>query len=292
MKNGLLAQCRTAGCGWKCCNFGKDGYILLLPNEWKQAEGLKSHLVVLDADYFGGRKVKCIAQDCSNCDGGYKPIMCRTYPFWMRSVSKRILVKSEKCCLKYEPLTAHAKYVKELFAEYALRNEGVDRFLRSAHIDRYSVDGIWNKEPLCNNHLYSVMKIEESGFGEDGNCFSSDKSDVVKSINSECSSCVVNNDELLAYSLAYYDEYGVGYIEKCYVKEDIRGFGLQKELVKDNLKRLVSKGVSDVYSMCSPSNKASLKNFISVGFKVLREVEYMSKKRLILKWSLYEGDNR
>lgn len=292
MRDGLLSQCRTAGCGWQCCNFGKDGYILLLPNEWEQSSGSKSHLVVLDEYYFGGKKVKCIAQDCASCDNGYKPIMCRTYPYWMRSVSKGIMVKSDKCCLKHVPVPTHRDYVENLFSDYALKNEGVERFLNSAHIDRYSVDGVWDKEPLSEQYMDKVIQIETAGFGDDASCFSSDISDIVKSIKSGCSSCVVSDGELLGYSLAYCDEYGVGYVEKCFVKEDIRGFGLQKELVKDNLKRLVTKGVSEVYSMCSPTNKASLKNFVSVGFRIMREIEFQGEKRLILKWSVYEGDNR
>ena len=134
MKNGLLAQCRTAGCGWKCCNFGKEGYILMLPYEYETGAGSKAHLEVVDEDYFGGKKVKCVARDCSVCDKGYKPIMCRTYPYWMRSVSKDILMRSEKCCLPDEPLKAHRDYVKELFAVYNSSQYPIDGFLNAVNI--------------------------------------------------------------------------------------------------------------------------------------------------------------
>lgn len=296
MKNGLLAQCRTAGCGWKCCNFGKDGYILLLPFEYESAivdEKELAHIEVIDENYFGGKKVRCVARDCSVCDKGYKPIMCRTYPYWMRSVSKDILVRSNKCGLKDDNLGLHRDYVKDLFKEHAKRfGKVVDRFLNATLIDNYSVYKAFDKMPLNEEFLDKVCEIEKAGFGEDA-CIASTKEEVYKCLTSACSCGVVNKGELLAYSLAYYNEYGVGYIEKCFVKEEMRGFGLQKEMVKDNLKKLVSLGkVSDVYAMCSPENKKSLHNFQSVGFKVMRETEFMGQKRLILKWSIYEGADK
>ena len=291
MKNGLLAQCRTAGCGWKCCNFGKECYILMLPYEYEAGAGSKDHLEVVDEDYFGGKKVKCVARDCSVCDNGYKPIMCRTYPYWMRSVSKDILMRSEKCCLPDEPLKAHRDYVKELFAVYNSGSYPIDGFLNAVSIDKYEVYRAYEKNPLNLSHKEAVMEVERAGFGDDY-CFESSDADIEKCLSSGCSSGVLNGDELLGYSLAYYNEYGVGYVEKCYVKEAVRGFGLQKEMVKDNIKKLVSCGVSEVYSMCSPENKKSLHNFQSVGFKVMRETEFMGEKRLILKWSLHEGSDK
>ena len=289
--NGLLAQCRTAGCGLKCCGFGKDGYILLLPHEDK-AIGDKSHLEVIDDNYFGGKKVKCTARNCAVCDNGYKPIMCRTYPYWMRSVSKDILVRSAKCGLSDANLEAHRDYVKNTFKQYSEKVADVDSFLNAVYIDNYGVHGAFDKMPINEDFLDVICGIENAGFGEEV-CMASTEEEVYKSLISACSCGVVSDGVLLAYSLAYYNEYGVGFIEKCFVEEDLRGFGLQKDMVKDNLKKLISLGkVSDVYAMCSPKNKKSLHNFQSVGFKVMRETEFNGEKRLILKWSIYEGSDK
>lgn len=77
---GLIRACENSGCGWKCCSFGSDGHIVILPHELDGHEKEISHLQIIDDDYFGGKKVKCIAKDCKSCDNGYKPIMCKTYP--------------------------------------------------------------------------------------------------------------------------------------------------------------------------------------------------------------------
>ena len=80
---GLIEACKGANCGYKCCSFGSDGHIVILPHEFDGHEKEISHLQIIDNDYFGGKKAKCIAKDCKSCDNGYKPVMCRTYPLWV-----------------------------------------------------------------------------------------------------------------------------------------------------------------------------------------------------------------
>ena len=106
-EKGLIRACENSGCGWKCCSFGSDGHIVILPHELDGYEKEISHLQIIDDDYFGGKKIKCIAKDCKSCDNGYKPIMCRTYPLWVKSVKKGLVFRSSKCQFKNEQLTKH-----------------------------------------------------------------------------------------------------------------------------------------------------------------------------------------
>ena len=57
---GLIRACENSGCGWKCCSFGSDGHIVILPHEFAGHEQEIFHLQIIDNDYFGGKKVKCI----------------------------------------------------------------------------------------------------------------------------------------------------------------------------------------------------------------------------------------
>ena len=83
MSNGLIKHCSISGCGWKCCDFGSKGHIVMLPTEYESAKGSLSHLKIVNDNDNSGKNVKCIAKDKSNCDGGYKPIQCRTFPVFV-----------------------------------------------------------------------------------------------------------------------------------------------------------------------------------------------------------------
>lgn len=34
MSKGLIKSCINANCGWKCCDFGSKGHIVMLPGEY------------------------------------------------------------------------------------------------------------------------------------------------------------------------------------------------------------------------------------------------------------------
>lgn len=53
---GLIRACENSGCGWKCCSFGSDGHIVILPHEFAGHEQEISHLQIIDNDYFGGKR--------------------------------------------------------------------------------------------------------------------------------------------------------------------------------------------------------------------------------------------
>ena len=284
---GLIDSCRESGCGWKCCSFGQGGHIVILPQELDSVENA-SHLEVIDPDYFGGKKVRCNASDCKVCDNGYKPIMCRSYPLWPKSVSKEIVFKSGKCPLGLVNLQQHKKYVLNLFKEYDSHTP-IDDFLSKAWVDRYqpldSVSTNYDIRILSMKDHWRIAKLEYLQT-KPSLCMKSSTEDIIKSLQSECSCGLWIAGELVAYSLAYHTDYGTAYIDKCYVSEAYRGQKFQTMLLRQNIDSLLRQGVHEIYAMTSPDNVASLKNFMSVGFEIAREVRFGDYKRYILRWQL------
>ena len=135
----LISNCENSGCGWKCCNFGRDGHIIMLPNEYEKADSYTGHLEVIDDNYNGGKKVKCRALNTSICDGGYKPIQCAVYPLWVTSETDAELVKSTKCPLSHDVLNEHSYKSLTIISNYKNSNPDVDveSFIKSAEVDRY-----------------------------------------------------------------------------------------------------------------------------------------------------------
>lgn len=295
---GLIEACKSASCGWKCCTFGSHGHIVILPHEFDGHEQETSHLQIIDDDYFGGKKVKCMAKDCKSCDNGYKPIMCRTYPLWVKSVKKGFVFRSGKCPLKNGQLINQKDFALSLFKDF--RNKlipsiDIDSFLAKAWIDRYEplfptykgcIECKMEIKVLSMSDMASVQDMEHTLLPDQGMCFASELEDVVKCLQSDCSYGLWLNGVLVAYSLAYFTEYGTAYIDKCFVHQDCRGNGFQYILLNVNLAKLVSNGVQEVFAMTSPDNKASIKSFTNAGFTLKRDTQYKGKQRIILKWEL------
>ena len=297
-EKGLIKACKSTGCGWKCCSFGSDGHIVILPHEFDGHEKEISHLQIIDDDYFGGKKVKCVAKDCKSCDNGYKPVMCRTYPLWVKSVNKGFVFRSKKCPLSNEQLTGHKEFTLSLFNDFRnslLPSVDIDSFLSRAWIDQYSPllpiskccigCSIEIRQLSMSDHS-TIDKYERNMPYLPSVCFASEPQDVVKCLQSDCSYGLWINGELVAYSLAYFTEYGTAYIDKCFVNQNYRGNGFQYILINANLAELVSNGVQEVFAMTSPSNEASLKSFTNAGFVFKRDTKYKGQQRIILKWEL------
>lgn len=295
---GLIRACKNSGCGWKCCSFGSGGHIVILPHELDGYEDEISHLHIIDNDYFGGKKVKCIAKDCKSCDNGYKPIMCRTYPLWVKSVKKGFVFRSGKCPLKNEQLAKHEEFALSIFRNYRkvlLPENDIDEFLSKAWIDRYEplyptrtgcIEYEIQVKALSISSLSDIEEMEKTLLSDPDICFASEPKDIVKCLRSGCSYGLLINNKLVAYSLAYFTEYGTAYIDKCFVHSDYRGNGFQYILLNANIAKLVSNGVQDIFSMTSPKNEASIKSFTSSGFSIKRDTKYKGVDRLILKWEL------
>ena len=296
--NGLIEACKSANCGWKCCSFGSVGHIVILPHEFDGHEQEISHLRIIDDDYFGGKKAKCIAKDCKSCDNGYKPVMCRTYPLWVKSVNKGFVFRSKKCPLSNEQLANHKEFTLSLFRDFRnslLPSVDIDSFLAKAWIDRYvplfpvykgNIEYTIEVKVLSMSDIASVQDMEHTLLPDQEMCFASEFEDVVKCLQSDCSYGLWLNGVLAAYSLAYFTEYGTAYIDKCFVHQDCRGNGFQYILLNANLAKLVSNGVQEVFAMTSPYNEASIRSFTNAGFSFKRETKYKGEQRIILKWEL------
>ena len=104
---GLIAACKrhTSRCHHKCCDF-TDNYIVLYPGELEKTKLDKSHLRIIDDDYFGGKKAVCLRL-CR--EDSFKPLDCKSYPLFPR-VGPRgevEIVRGKKCPLKMDQLVDH-----------------------------------------------------------------------------------------------------------------------------------------------------------------------------------------
>ena len=143
--NGLIAHCASSGCGFKCCSFGSDGHIVILPGELAGRNDI-DHLRCIGYNFMGAEKVKCEAKECSTCDGGYKPIMCRSYPLWVKSVGNGKVMRSQKCPLPSNVLADHREYVLEMFRDYERDVfPALDVFLSKVWVDKYDVLEEWRQ---------------------------------------------------------------------------------------------------------------------------------------------------
>lgn len=296
MDKGVIESCKGTGCGFKCCSFASGGHIVVLPHEFDGHEHDISHLRIIDDDYFGGKKVKCVANDCKSCDGGYKPIMCRSFPLWVKSLKKRIIFRSGKCPLRDVQLSRHKSYVLSLFDNYLESlpvDVDIDSFLSKSWIDNYhpfpsysNAAGCMEVKPLSMSDMSLVEDLEFMFLSDPDLCLVSDKGDIERCLGSGCSYGLWLGGDLVAYSLAFFTEYGSAYVEKCFVRQDYRGNGFQKLLLGLNLDALLANGAIVVFSMTSPDNLPSLRNFAKAGFVVSHETKYKGKCRIILKREL------
>ena len=87
-------------------------------------------------------------------------------------------------------------------------------------------------------------------------------------LKSACSVGAFEDNQLVAYCLAYHNEYGLGIIEKCFTNPSFRGRGLQLDLLRRGVRNLDKRGVRNVLTMVSPHNHASYINFRRCGFGV------------------------
>jgi len=121
---GKLSLCPSGGCNYHCCDFGFMAHIILYPGELDAARvaGMStSHLEIVDDNYHGGQRAKCHATRCIDCDGGYKPLDCRSYPFVPivtggsqsgSSLQQLHLGKGTNCPLSLGQLSGHRENVR------------------------------------------------------------------------------------------------------------------------------------------------------------------------------------
>ncbi len=142
---------------------------------------------------------------------------------------------------------------------------------------------------LTSGDLQQIVAIEEASLDCPTLCLKSEIADIEKSCSSGCSPAILVNGEIIAYTLCYHNEYGVAFVDKCYVKPKYRGHGHQKHQLQVCQLELLKVGVKTAYAMCSPFNVHSLRNFEDVGFTKSHDTVCNGQKRIVLR---YEVGNR
>lgn len=141
--DGSIGLCPHQECGFRCCDFQQGNYIVLYPGELKTAsqrgESL-GHLSLVEP-YHGGHKAVCTAADTASCDQGYKPLDCRSYPFFpsVDLCNNEILValKGRKCPLTVDLIPFHRVWVEETWRCLSHLNPQVLDWLRAVRLVGY-----------------------------------------------------------------------------------------------------------------------------------------------------------
>lgn len=121
-------------CKYKCCNFNEN-YIVLYPGEYEATNLNKSHIKIINDDYFGGKKAVCI-RHCKKKD--FKPIDCVCYPYFPKidDEDDLIILKGIKCPLKGEELVKHKEKFKDIW-NCLLKNKKIFRWLQNMKLIGY-----------------------------------------------------------------------------------------------------------------------------------------------------------
>ncbi|HEY7498313.1 MAG TPA: hypothetical protein VH740_07360 [Vicinamibacterales bacterium] len=156
---GAIALCPHMGCAFRCCDAKQAGEILLYPGELEEvaAQGRSTnHLEILDANYFGGARVKCRAKDTATCDGGHKPLDCSSYPFFpklpasprAKKDSSPILTKGVGCPIAGPQIPAHAHHVRDTWTDLITKRSAVAAWLKAIWADGDDSDDIERYDPV------------------------------------------------------------------------------------------------------------------------------------------------
>lgn len=115
---GKIPACAQQDCGHRCCQFEQGNFIAIYPGELQEAKSLGyklEHLRLIGEDTHGGQRAVCVASNCADCDGGYKPLDCASYPLFPGGLddhgSVARMIRGEKCPLQETDFAAHLDWV-------------------------------------------------------------------------------------------------------------------------------------------------------------------------------------
>lgn len=144
---GVIPGCASHSpiCHWKCCTFA-DNYIVLYPKEFENSKLNKSHLRIIDDDYFGGMRAVCV-RPCTRDD--LKPLDCRSYPFFPRINEQggMEILKGRKCPLAGQELVAHQDDVQEIWKQLMTDNAAIRNWLTKVALVGYDLYAVVHEEP-------------------------------------------------------------------------------------------------------------------------------------------------
>lgn len=135
--NGKIPKCPYQNCSFRCCDFQQGNFIATHPRELQDASAAGkslAHLRVIDA-VGEGHKVICTAKDTATCDNGYKPLDCRSYPFFPtidpaeNAHNLKAGLKGKKCPLDVSQIQDHAAWVLDEWAAKILDNPSIATWL-------------------------------------------------------------------------------------------------------------------------------------------------------------------
>jgi hypothetical protein len=147
--DGKIDLCPKAGCGFRCCEFQQGNYIVLHPGELDAARsGHESldHLEITD-DGRGGHRATCRAARTETCDDGYKPLDCRSYPYFpvLAEDEARVtswLLKGRKCPLVPHEIDVHGKWVIEQWNILVESSPAIATWLRRVVLVGYDLTSL------------------------------------------------------------------------------------------------------------------------------------------------------
>lgn len=140
--SGKIAGCATSGCGFACCDFQQGNFIVLPPGELEEAKARGQSLGHLELSPlpYGGWRAVCHASDTASCDQGYKPMDCRSYPFFPtvdESGRLSIGLKGAKCPLEIAKIESHRLWVAQLWRQWIQRSPVIARWLSKVRLIGY-----------------------------------------------------------------------------------------------------------------------------------------------------------
>lgn len=133
--------------------------------------------------------------------------------------------------------------------------------------------------------LQEVLDME-LGLNDPMLCIRSDEEVISECLNSGYSLGAYNGEVLVAFSLFYYNEYGCGFVEKCFVSPTYRGRSLQSRLLNSQMSMIGGLNLHSVYALCSEDNYASMKSFARSGYEVLKRTMLEGYPRAILRYEV------
>jgi len=119
---GKIPYCLHQDCGFACCDFAADNFIVLYPGELEKAVLAGKSVEHLDysPDGQGGYRAICQAKNTATCDNGYKPLDCACYPLFPtvdENGHLRAGLKGGKCPLQLRHLGDHQRWVLRRWQE-------------------------------------------------------------------------------------------------------------------------------------------------------------------------------
>ncbi|MCA9258804.1 MAG: hypothetical protein KDA61_06375 [Planctomycetales bacterium] len=139
---GEIPQCADADCGRTCCDFSRGNYILLYPGELEAAVATGESVAHLQCEPFpeGGHRAICSATNQADCDGGYKPLDCASYPFFPtldHAGGVAVELKGAKCPLQSWMLAKHARWVRQTWQKILVRHRRLATWIAAARLVGY-----------------------------------------------------------------------------------------------------------------------------------------------------------